>query len=61
MNKILIREYHDTGEFSDWGTEVIVNDKLVGTYTDVSEDVVRDLLEVLNVEFELEYIYDRHD
>lgn len=59
MNKILIREHHDEGEFSDWGTEVIVNDKLVGTYTDVNKDAVRDLLEALNVEFELEYVYDR--
>lgn len=61
MNKILIREYHDNGEFGDWGTEVIVNDKLVGTYTDVNMDVLRNLLEALDVEFELEYIYDHQD
>ncbi|WP_145413392.1 hypothetical protein [Paenibacillus xylanexedens] len=61
MNKILIREYHDKGEFSDWGTEVFVNGKLIGTYTDVDEDVVKNLLEALDVEFELEYIYDHQD
>ncbi|MDN4600749.1 hypothetical protein P5G61_05890 [Paenibacillus sp. F6_3S_P_1C] len=61
MNKILIREYHDKGEFSNWGTEVIVNDKLIGTYTDVDKDVVSDLLRALDVKFDLEYIYDDQD
>lgn len=36
---------------------VVVN----GTYTDVDMDVVSDLLKALDVEFELEYIYDHQD
>ncbi|PIH59097.1 hypothetical protein [Paenibacillus sp. LK1] len=64
LNKIVVRDYHyscSDGCCSEWGTELIVNEKLVGTFTDVDEDVVRNLLEALNVEFELEYIYDHQD
>lgn len=64
MNKILIREYHyscSDGCCGEWGTELILNEELVGTYTDIYIDVVKDLLEALDVEFELEYIYDHQD
>lgn len=64
MNKILIKEYHHScsdGCCDEWGTELIVNEKLVGTYADVDKDVVKNLLEALDVEFELEYIYDHQD
>ncbi|WP_440110162.1 hypothetical protein [Paenibacillus sp. QZ-Y1] len=64
MNKIVVREYYyscSDGCCSEYGTELFVNEKLVGTFTDVDEDVVRNLLEALNVEFELEYIYDHQD
>ncbi|MGE6665002.1 hypothetical protein [Paenibacillus xylanexedens] len=64
MNKIVVREYYHScsdGCCSEWGIELIVNEKLVGTYTDVDMDVVSDLLKALDVEFELEYIYDHQD
>lgn len=64
LNKILIRDYYHScsdGCCGEWGTELIVNDRLAGTYTDVDMDVVKNLLEALDVEFELEYIYDHQD
>lgn len=64
VNKIVVREYYYSCSddcCGEWGTELIVNDGMAGTYTDVDMDVVRNLLEALNVEFELEYIYDHQD
>lgn len=64
MNKIVIRDYYydcPEGCCGNYGTEVIVNEKLVGTYTGIDEDVVRDILKALDVEAKVEYIYDQQD
>ena len=61
INKIIIREWsHTCGDRCcyNYGTDVIVNDKDLGTFNSVEQDVLEQVLSALGVEYEIENIDD---
>lgn len=64
MNKIVIQDYHyscSDGCCDEYGSNLYVNGKEVGTYSEIDENMLEDVLREFGIEAEVKHEYDYED